>query len=171
MITTDRPTTTATLWVCSDCATTEASGRLPEHYYEDGRSPDPRQPEPWSALGDVQVHATPGLIADEHDDDCANYGYAPCPAGCDDGYVDEGASGRVCETCHGDGHGPRMDGRDADDDCEAIGFSWRPCDGCGSSLGGDRYGYTLHGVHVGHFSRLGGTYWCDTCDSPYCENA
>lgn len=23
--------------------------------------------------------------------------------------------------------------------------------------------------HVGHFSRLGGTYWCDTCNSPYCE--
>lgn len=25
--------------------------------------------------------------------------------------------------------------------------------------------------HVGHFSRLGGTWWCDTCDSPYCELA
>lgn len=22
--------------------------------------------------------------------------------------------------------------------------------------------------HVGHYSHLGGTYWCDTCDSPYC---
>lgn len=29
---------------------------------------------------------------------------------------------------------------------------------------------TDHG-HVGHFSRLGGTWWCDTCDSPYCELA
>lgn len=25
--------------------------------------------------------------------------------------------------------------------------------------------------HTGHFSRLGGTWWCDTCDSPYCEQA
>ena len=25
--------------------------------------------------------------------------------------------------------------------------------------------------HVGHFSRLGGTWWCDTCDSPYCDLA
>lgn len=25
--------------------------------------------------------------------------------------------------------------------------------------------------HVGHFSRLGGTWWCDTCDSPYCDRA
>lgn len=25
--------------------------------------------------------------------------------------------------------------------------------------------------HVGHFSRLGGTWWCDTCNSPYCDNA
>ncbi len=25
--------------------------------------------------------------------------------------------------------------------------------------------------HTGHFSRLGGTWWCDTCDSPYCELA
>lgn len=25
--------------------------------------------------------------------------------------------------------------------------------------------------HTGHYSRIGGTYWCDTCDSPYCELA
>lgn len=25
--------------------------------------------------------------------------------------------------------------------------------------------------HVGHFSRLGGTWWCDTCNSPYCDEA
>lgn len=23
--------------------------------------------------------------------------------------------------------------------------------------------------HVGHFSRFGETWWCDTCNSPYCE--
>jgi hypothetical protein len=25
--------------------------------------------------------------------------------------------------------------------------------------------------HTGHYSRLGGTYWCDTCNSPYCDLA
>lgn len=25
--------------------------------------------------------------------------------------------------------------------------------------------------HTGHFSHLGGTYWCDTCNSPYCDLA
>ena len=25
-------------------------------------------------------------------------------------------------------------------------------------------------AHTGHWSRFG-TYWCDTCDSPYCELA
>jgi hypothetical protein len=25
--------------------------------------------------------------------------------------------------------------------------------------------------HRGHYSQLGGTWWCDTCDSPYCELA
>ncbi len=25
--------------------------------------------------------------------------------------------------------------------------------------------------HAGHYSRLTGAYWCDTCDSPYCDLA
>lgn len=24
-------------------------------------------------------------------------------------------------------------------------------------------------VHAGHFSTLGGAWWCDTCKSPYCD--
>lgn len=35
----------------------------------------------------------------------------------------------------------------------------------------DMIGTYLIGRHEGHFSRLGGTYWCDTCDSPYCDLA
>lgn len=26
-------------------------------------------------------------------------------------------------------------------------------------------------AHTGHYSRLSGTYWCDTCDSPLCDLA
>jgi hypothetical protein len=25
--------------------------------------------------------------------------------------------------------------------------------------------------HTGHFSRIGGGWWCDTCNSPYCDLA
>jgi len=25
--------------------------------------------------------------------------------------------------------------------------------------------------HVGHWSRWGGAWWCDTCNSPYCDLA
>lgn len=33
-------------------------------------------------------------------------------------------------------------------------------------------GYTTDDApHVGHYSRLGGAWWCDTCDSPYCDLA
>jgi hypothetical protein len=28
-------------------------------------------------------------------------------------------------------------------DCENLGFSWSRCEGCGSTLGGDRYLFTL----------------------------
>ena len=41
-----------------------------------------------------------------------------------------------------------------------------PCPDCGSRLAVD-----LDPPHEGHFSRLGGTWWCDTCNSPYCELA
>jgi len=30
---------------------------------------------------------------------------------------------------------------------------------------------TADAPHVGHWSQLGGTYWCDTCNSPYCDLA
>lgn len=30
---------------------------------------------------------------------------------------------------------------------------------------------TQEAPHQGHYSRLGGAYWCDTCNSPYCDLA
>lgn len=32
-------------------------------------------------------------------------------------------------------------------------------------------GLDVQAPHVGHFSHIGGTWWCDTCNSPYCELA
>jgi hypothetical protein len=36
------------------------------------------------------------------------------------------------------------DGEEIDDcDCDEMPFSWAPCDGCGSALGGRRHAYTF----------------------------
>ena len=36
---------------------------------------------------------------------------------------------------------------------------------------GDSLASFYDAPHEGHYSRIGGTYWCDTCNSPYCELA
>lgn len=36
---------------------------------------------------------------------------------------------------------------------------------------GDEPGEYVYPPHMGHWSRLGGTWWCDTCNSPYCDRA
>ena len=49
-------------------------------------------------------------------------------------------------------------------------FSNWGCDGCGSRLAGDRFAFTftpIADIHTGHYSTFG-TYFCDTCNSPYC---
>ena len=66
-------------------------------------------------------------------------------------------------------------GQLARDDWEEPVFSVTSCDGCGDCLSGDRFEYTLfpanpEGLHAGHYGPFG-TYFCDTCNSPYCDNA
>jgi hypothetical protein len=36
---------------------------------------------------------------------------------------------------------------------------------------GNEEGECVYPPHMGHFSRLGGTWFCDTCNSPYCDRA
>jgi hypothetical protein len=48
------------------------------------------------------------------------------------------------QLCAGGEHQEQCSNRDKvsgmdECDCEDLGFSWRSCDGCGSSLGGDRH--------------------------------
>ena len=135
-----------TLWVCSDCMTTEASGQLPEGFDEDGQSGDERRPAPWSLVDEDPsiVHVTPGMLADEHSGDCPNYGYLPCAGGCFEGDVGvEDGPYVECDACSGDGHGPRREWDGSHDEpCEDIDFSWTSCEGCGSTLGGSRHAYT-----------------------------
>lgn len=75
---------------------------------------DERAPEPWSDLNGDTRSVTPGLMASEHDEDCSNFDADGSFLGVDD------------------------------EPCETEDFSWRRCDGCGSTLGGARFAYTLH---------------------------
>ena len=136
-----------TLWVCIDCMMAEANGELPDGFDEDGRSGDERRPVPWARVAEDSsiAHVTAGMLADEHEDACPNYGYLPCPnVACGDGDVGAEDGPYVeCGSCSGDGHGPRRawDGTH-DEPCEDIDFTWSSCDGCGSTLGGSRHAYT-----------------------------
>lgn len=38
---------------------------------------------------------------------------------------------------------PDWDGSRIDCDCETDSFSWYPCEGCGSALGGERHAFTV----------------------------
>lgn len=54
-------------------------------------------------------------------------------------------------------------GNDATQDLDEVPVPYAPlCEWCAS--------WMWEPVHSGHMS-LFGTYWCDTCDSPYCEQA
>lgn len=54
---------------------------------------------------------------------------------------------------------------------EELGFSWQSCDGCGSSLGGDRYSMSLFyredmpPEHVNYPHEPGRLYDCPACES------
>jgi hypothetical protein len=83
---------------------------------ETGEDPDVAPDrEPWGTLDAGAGDVTPGLLWSEHYD----------PAGCESAFDSGGECGCDREDfVHGD---------------------LRPCDGCGSSLGGSRYAYTLWG--------------------------
>ena len=71
-------------------------------------------PDPWS-VDQGPGRVTPGLMFPEHHDDCVNFDH-------DTGeYLGIG-------DCF----------------CEDQDFSWSPCHGCGSHLGGSRHAYTYH---------------------------
>lgn len=60
-------------------------------------------------------------------------------------------------------------------DVDENGYGDRWCRVCGERLltmrDTDPFDVASPEAHVGHYSRLGGTYWCDTCNSPYCDLA
>lgn len=71
--------------------------------------------EPLSLIGDHEV--TAGLLADGHIHDCPNFPM-----------LEDGTRGDFVGT---------------DCDCERVSFSWSPCQGCGSPLGGEREALTV----------------------------
>ena len=47
---------------------------------------------------------------------------------------------------HGWGFSPQTERNGDDNEIKEPHFSWSPCDGCGSSLGGDRYDYIAYQI-------------------------
>jgi hypothetical protein len=62
---------------------------------------------------DPSVDVTLGLLSTEHDTPCGSF------------------------------DGPDGDFLGGECECETHDFSWQPCDGCGSTLGGSRHAYTM----------------------------
>lgn len=111
---------TIALSVCSDCLLMLANGET---------RPD-TDPEEHSASMAAQWPDSEGW------DLCAGgeCECAPCECGC--GKCDPDDNPRTwCDS-------PIVGDRPDDCDCDNHGFSWSDCDGCGSTLGGDRYAAT-----------------------------
>lgn len=105
-----------TIWVCLDCMMTDANGELPDDR-------DESQPEPWALWADWPAgELTMGTL----DHECRVTDHTCQDA---DGYESDDCecpAGEIADEC----------------DCEHDSFSWRHCEGCGSSLGGERHAYT-----------------------------
>ena len=84
-------------------------------------------------------------------DDCSGTGFA-------DGLtLGTGSDGEDCPACDGMGSRDYVDGDEVGEGPEP-GFSWSPCEICGSSLGGDRHAF--HALSSGELVHLDG---CTDC--------
>jgi hypothetical protein len=82
-------------------------------------------------------------------------------------WADDSRYGRVPdETMYDSDDAPKVIFASQMTDCEST-----YCATCETYMGGTIDPETGEPFHTGHFSRLGGTWWCDTCDSPYCDLA
>lgn len=108
-----------TIWVCHDCTMMLANGERMEG----------ADREPLGLLTAADV--TLGMLADEHHDDC-----------------DLRNSYAARETENLFGLPERTEIHECNLECEVNGFSWQPCEGCGSTLGGDRDAVTVWEVEA-----------------------
>jgi ribosomal protein L37AE/L43A len=102
-------------WVCTDCYMTHTNGAS-EHdgqWFVDG-SDTPTDREPLARFGDSEVA----------DNTCSNHSVVDVY----DADGDRTGDTTACPHCEHDGHENGIDD-----------FSWRSCEGCGSTLGGARY--------------------------------
>lgn len=82
----------------------------------------------WACVDCMLEHYYPGENADITGEEWSNYPDASITAG------------SLCDK--GENH-YREDAEDHSENCETISFSWSPCDGCGSTLGGTRHAFTI----------------------------
>lgn len=109
---------TYTIWVCQDCIMHHANGECGNcHvnlYYQDHET-DAHDREPLGLVDNTKV--TMGMMWEEHDSSC----------------LLSGDSGSV----------PLEIANTYECNCETMTFSWSSCEGCGSTLGGERHAMTL----------------------------
>lgn len=111
---------TTTVWICSDCMMLLANGEVA----------DDVEQEPMALLNDDESieHVTPGLMADEHHEDC-DFRISTHAVEADEMFgVPDGEEPNYVHDCNLQ--------------CEERGFSHARCDGCGG-LPGDRYAATV----------------------------
>jgi hypothetical protein len=134
----------------------------------------------WAADGNTSDDHRRAVLAMLEDGDPQAYDYLPA----EPNLSGEWADGPTPTSLYGEIVGYNRGGGIDDPDgeltaalCEAweAGVQEHFLDACEAELRGPLADGSVEPTgeppHVGHFSRLGGTWWCDTCDSPYCDLA
>lgn len=104
---------TCTIWVCQDCIMHHANGECGSCHTDEGHDREPMGLVDKPMSGYDMV--TMGRAWEEHAEDCVFHGLS----------------------------GPNISTPESECDCETMTFSWSSCEGCGSTLGGERHAMTL----------------------------
>lgn len=103
-----------TIWVCVDCIMHHANGECGSCHTDEGHDREPLGLVDKPMSGYDTV--TAGMLNERHDESCLRFIRAGMRNGVPGDY-----------EC----------------DCETMTFSWSSCEGCGSTLGGERHAMTL----------------------------
>ena len=86
----------------------------------------------WVCVDCMLAHHYPGEYEDSTGEEWCNY---------PDAKMGDITAGTICDRADDDFHVYESD--EHSEECETISFSWNPCEGCGSKLGGARHAFTI----------------------------